>query len=116
MSLTDKVEYMSPADKKYMMALENKKSQSVSLGGRRHGGFRPSLSHEPQLEQYVPVRTVQSKEGIDSESNYGRGKHGGRKVGGKAPSVRGAIVKKVMQEHGLSLPQASKYVKEHGLY
>lgn len=30
-------------------------------------------------------------------------------------SLRGAIVKKVMKEHGLSLPQASKYVKEHGL-
>lgn len=29
---------------------------------------------------------------------------------------RGAIVKKVMKEKGLSLPQASKYVKEHGLY
>jgi hypothetical protein len=49
-------------------------------------------------------------------------KVGGRKVGGascggkRAPSARGAIVKKVMAEHGLSLPQASKYVKEHGLY
>jgi hypothetical protein len=29
---------------------------------------------------------------------------------------RGDIVKKVMKEKGLSLPQASKYVKEHGLY
>ena len=36
--------------------------------------------------------------------------------GGKKSSVRGAIVKKVMREKGLSLPQASKYVKEHGLY
>ena len=34
----------------------------------------------------------------------------------RAPSARGAIVKKVMHEKGLSLPQASKYVKEHGLY
>ena len=39
---------------------------------------------------------------------------GGRKK--RAPSARGAIVKKVMKEKGLSLPQASKYVKEHGLY
>ena len=42
-----------------------------------------------------------------------------RKVGGRktrAPSARNAIVKKVMREHGLSLPQASKYVKENGLY
>jgi hypothetical protein len=36
--------------------------------------------------------------------------------GGRKTSARGAIVKKVMAEHGLSLPQASKYVKEHGLY
>ena len=41
---------------------------------------------------------------------------GRRKVGGRAPSARGAIVKEVMAKHGLSLPQASKYVKEHGLY
>ena len=42
----------------------------------------------------------------------------GRRRGGAsgARSHRGAIVKKVMMEHGLSLPQASKYVKEHGLY
>jgi hypothetical protein len=41
---------------------------------------------------------------------------GGATCGGKKPSARGAIVKKVMAEHGLSLPQASKYVKEKGLY
>jgi hypothetical protein len=41
---------------------------------------------------------------------------GGASCGGKKPSARGAIVRKVMKEQGLSLPQASKYVKEHGLY
>jgi hypothetical protein len=35
---------------------------------------------------------------------------------GRKPSARGAIVSKVMKEKGLSLPQASKYVKDHGLY
>jgi hypothetical protein len=39
-----------------------------------------------------------------------------RQMGGRKPSARGAIVKKVMQEQGLSLPQASKYVKQNGLY
>lgn len=39
-----------------------------------------------------------------------------RPVGGRKPSARGAIVKKVMREKGLTLPQASKYVKENGLY
>jgi hypothetical protein len=38
---------------------------------------------------------------------------GGRK---RKSSARGEIVKKVMRERGLSLPQASKYVKENGLY
>ena len=35
---------------------------------------------------------------------------------GKSRSGRGAIVKKIMAEKGLSLPMASKYVKEHNLY
>lgn len=35
-------------------------------------------------------------------------------TGGK--HVRGEIVRRVMQEHGLSLPHASRFVKEHGLY
>jgi len=35
---------------------------------------------------------------------------------GKGRSQRATIVKQVMKEHGLTLPMASKYVKEHGLY
>ena len=47
---------------------------------------------------------------IDTQARqYG----GAMSGGGKS---RHAIVKQVMQEHGLSLPHASKYVKEHGLY
>lgn len=38
-----------------------------------------------------------------------------RAVGGGA-KARGEIVSKVMKEQGLSLPMASKYVKENGLY
>ena len=72
MSALEKVEYMSPEDKKYMMAAERRKSQSVGMGGAS--------------------------------------------CGGRKPSARGEIVKKVMREQGLSLPQASKYVKEQGLY
>lgn len=34
----------------------------------------------------------------------------------KKSGDRGAIVKRVMKEKGLNLPQASKYVKEYGLY
>jgi hypothetical protein len=42
---------------------------------------------------------------------------GGKKQSGvKRTNARGAIVSKIMKEKGLSLPMASKYVKEHGLY
>ena len=34
----------------------------------------------------------------------------------RAPSKRAELVKKVMKDKGLSLPAASKYVKEHSLY
>ena len=36
--------------------------------------------------------------------------------GGGGRSQRNAIVREVAQKHGLSLPQASKYVKENNLY
>lgn len=52
--------------------------------------------------------------------NYtGKGsKTGGRKQSpsSSGKSKRGEIVKKIMKEKKLSLPMASKYVKEHGLY
>jgi len=37
-------------------------------------------------------------------------------TGGRGPSRRGEIVRKVMREQGLSLAEASRYVKQHGLY
>ena len=37
-------------------------------------------------------------------------------VGGRKPNKRAEIVKKVMAKKGLSLPEASKYVKAHNLY
>ena len=48
---------------------------------------------------------------------------GGMSAGGysgagkkKTPSERAKVVSQVMKEHHLNLAQASKYVKEHGLY
>jgi len=41
---------------------------------------------------------------------------GGRQVGSGARGKRNDIVREVMKKHGLSLPAASKYVKEHNLY
>ena len=47
-----------------------------------------------------------TKAGMDAAS-------GGKRGGG---ATKGAIVGKIMKEKGLSLPAASKYVKEHNLY
>jgi len=47
---------------------------------------------------------------------YGEASYGGASCGGRKPSARGAVVRKIMHEMGLSLPQASKYVKDNGLY
>ena len=46
----------------------------------------------------------------------GYGKTGGAKKGSDGRSARNAIVRKVMAEKGLKMIEASKYVKQHGLY
>ncbi len=40
----------------------------------------------------------------------------GSGVSGGGRSKRNTIVRGVMQKHGLTLPQASKHVKEHNVY
>jgi hypothetical protein len=57
----------------------------------------------------VPVGKELATEFIRNKMRGGATSGGGR-------AARAAIVKKVMAEMGCSLPQASKYVKEHGLY
>ena len=61
-----------------------------------------------------PPETMRAKVTVKAEGNH---KAVGSGVsGGAGRSKRNAIVREVMQKHGLSLPQASKYVKEHNLY
>jgi hypothetical protein len=99
MSLEEKMKIMSPEDKKYMMLAERRKSQ-VGLGRSVGVAFTPEEAAKAAAEAYNKAGKAQVM--------------GGRKK--RAPSARGVIVKKVMAERGLSLPQASKYVKEQGLY
>ena len=56
-----------------------------------------------------PPQQMQSKATVKAEGSD-------RVVGGGGRSKRNCIVREVMQKHGLSLPQASKYVKENNLY
>jgi hypothetical protein len=84
--------------------------------GRKKGGVmimdNPSQFHintglmPPALASYNPP--------VPSVS--GKGRKQLPQSGKKRESARGAIVAEVMKKHGLNLPQASKYVKEHGLY
>jgi len=68
-----------------------------------------SSVYPPALASY----TAQMPRGKDA---YGRGRAKLPASGAKRNSARGAIVAEVMKKHGLSLAEASKFVKEKGLY
>jgi hypothetical protein len=46
----------------------------------------------------------------------GGGVSGGGVSGGKRPSARNVLVRQIMKEKGMSLPQASRHIKENNLY
>ena len=94
------------------------------MGGRKHGGRKHGGAKQTTIMEMAPTRGIS---GMVGGPGYDEGPEGpptgpagfgkgGASCGGRKPSARGEIVKKVMREQGLSLPQASKYVKEHGLY
>lgn len=60
------------------------------------------------------VDALEIKELMQRGANRARGTVGA--VGGRKPNPRAAIVKKIMKERGVSLPEASKIVKAEGLY
>jgi hypothetical protein len=64
--------------------------------GRKVGGMRRPTIEETRTYERDP-RKVQA-------------------MGGRKPSARNEIVKRVMAERGCSLPQASSIVKREGLY
>jgi hypothetical protein len=57
---------------------------------------------------------MRSKVTVKAEGGPDRAVGSGVSGGGR--SKRNTIVREVMQKHGLTLPAASKYVKEHNLY
>jgi hypothetical protein len=85
----------------------------VRNGGAKYEDCPPGYNAKGDL-CFNPVRTTKDSSGNIHTS--GGEVVARRKVGGKKPSARGAIVRKVMDQMGVSMIQASKYVKEHGLY
>ena len=75
---------------------------------------QPSLTAPAQKKETIPHNAVSRQRRMttkaDMPSSY---------IAGAAPkkaNPRNEIVKKIMREQSLSLPMASKYVKDHGLY
>ena len=84
-----------------------KKGEGVS------GGALLSLKDLDQMHGQPPPE-MRPKVTVKAEGEPVRAVGSGVSGGGR--SKRNTIVKEVMQKHGLSLPAASKYVKEHNLY
>lgn len=106
-----------------MKALRRNKSApkataSVKKGGKRgskKGGISlPSLNDV--LEVATPVAKEVGKIAIDKGAEYLKKKLSGGAASGGGRSKRAEIVKRIMKEKGLKMIEASKYVKQHGLY
>jgi hypothetical protein len=107
----------------------------LSRGQYDDATFEQTLDNLPlgQILE-IPITAVRNwmTKTVESAERSGSGKltitHGGTGAGTGGAKVkrvvgendgrraRAAIVKKVMSEKGLSMIEASKYVKEHGLY
>lgn len=99
-------------------------------GGAKEGGFHMVYLPASQSVSYMGKTARSSKGALDKPTGSGIGGEqlvsgsaiaGGKKV--RKPvgendgrRKRAAVVKKVMEEQGLSMIEASKYVKAHGLY
>ncbi len=95
-----------------------------AVAAQRLGGPMPAAAGQSAVEAaaaaagIVPARVasppaaqmIKPKKSPPKMKGKGVAKPGDRRV------ARAAVVKKVMAEKGLSLPMASKYVKEHGLF
>lgn len=72
------------------------------------------------IEKFAPIammglgRKKNIKKGGASEL-YPPAFSGGSCSGGNKKVARGLLIKKIMKEHNLNLPQASKYIKEHNI-
>ena len=85
---------------------------TVYKGGKKKYGVSRFVKDLGKISKAVgakqflkPIAEASTKKAVEKIQGAGRGRN-----------ARAEIVRKVMKEKGLNLPQASKYVKEHGLY
>lgn len=84
--------------------------QKVAGKGKRRGMGKLECVHHEKGEGTRIVGGRRVTEGMREAAE------GKVEMEGSGRGTRAAIVKRIMKEKGLSLPAASKYVKEHGLY
>lgn len=99
----------------------NKGANMLGYGESEQGRAKMMLSKKKtgrNRNNGIPLLSGNVDGVVSGGSNTGRYEGHGRTVGaGKGRSnPRASIVKKVMAEKGLNMIQASKFVKEHGLY
>ena len=117
-------EIAKPAVRDIAKDLAKKGVDKLLGNGRRPRGRKPTQSGAGFLDVFSDMgKPFEKMVGVNP---FNAGFELGNKVIGPAllgegrkkrgPSKRGEIVKRIMKEKGLSLPQASKYVKDNDLY
>ena len=100
-----------------LMAAGERKKGSRSKKGGALIGLQDMYAMEgdpgPMMNAKV---TVQAKPDVGHAPQQDIGTGGGMTAAGRNREHRNTIVREVMKKHGLSLPQASKFVKDHKLY
>ena len=95
--------------------VQDAKKPKVSMKGGVNPRTEGLTDEQIRAADYLKDIPTLRKGGMLSGAYEGMGELKITHSGG-ARAARAAIVKKVMAEQGCSMPQASKYVKEHGLY
>lgn len=86
---------------------------SVGMG-RAGGGTTKGMMRKTARRAYEGMGNLHITH--MGEGRAGGGSAGGGRAGGakRKPSARGMMVSKLMKEKGMTLPEASRYLKEHG--
>lgn len=80
---------------------------SAQVGsGRRKMKAAPASVHTRMADEYEGGKASRTREGVYDNTDP---------VRGGARAMRGAAISKLMREKGMTLPEASRYLKEHGM-
>ena len=93
----------------YLRSRPSTTATGADTGFYDDGGMLPGGMPAPEPAPVAPARRGRVAGPVVADTIVGSGRGDGR-------SARAAIVRKVMRETGMSLPEASRYVKQNGLY